>query len=95
MEMNERLKSWLDHADTYKRSAIVGVSLGGPEKVLVFQHFDQMSDDDFEDVMAMLFVLFSGRPDAPLEKRLQLMDAAWRHARLAVAFEGLPAAGEA
>jgi diphthamide biosynthesis methyltransferase len=93
--MDERLKAWLDHADTYKRSAIVGVSLGGPENVLVYQHINEMSDDDFEDVMAMLFVLFSGRPDAPLERRLMLMDAAWRHARQAVVLEGAPAAGEA
>ena len=93
--MDETLEAWLAHANAYKRSAIVGVSLGGPENVLVYNSIDQMSDNDFQDVMAMLFILFSGRPDAPLEKRLQLMDAAWRHARLAVAFEGLPAAGEA
>lgn len=93
--MDETLEAWLAHAKTYKRSAIIGVSLGGPENVLVYNSIDEMSDDDFEDVMAMLFILFSGRPDAPLEKKLQLMDAAWRHARLAVAFEGLPAAGEA
>ena len=93
--MNPTLEAWLDHANTHKRSALIGVSLGGPENVLVYNSIDEMADDDFEDVMAMLFILFSGRPDAPLEKRLQLMDAAWRHARLAVAFEGLPAAGEA
>ena len=95
MKMDERLKAWLDHADTYKRSAVVGVSLGGPEKVLVYHDIQPMSDDDFEDVVAMLFILFSGKPEAPLEKRLQLMDAAWRHARMAVTFEGMPAAGEA
>jgi len=93
--MNPSLETWLAHAKEHKRSAIIGVSLGGPENVLVYNSIDEMSDDDFEDVMAMLFILFSGRPDAPLEKRLQLMDAAWRHARLAVAFEGLPTAGEA
>ena len=93
--MGETLEAWRAHANTHKRSALIGVSLGGPENVLVYQNIDEMSDDDFEDVMAMLFILFSGRPDAPLEKRLQLMDAAWRHARLVVAFEGLPAAGEA
>jgi len=93
--MDERLKAWLDHADTYKRSAIVGVSLGGPEKVLVFQNFDQMSDDDFMDIAAMLFILFSGAPDAPLEKKLLLMDTAYRHARMSIALDGMPAAGEA
>ena len=43
----------------------------------------------------MLFILFSGAPDAPLDKKLQLIDAAWRHARMAIAFDGMPAAGEA
>lgn len=93
--MEPTLDAWLDHANTHKKSAIVGVSLGGPEKVLVYHDIKPMSDDDFEDVVAMLFILFSGRPDMPLEKKLALMDAAWRHAKLAVAFEGMPAAGEA
>ena len=93
--MDERLTAWLDHAKEHKRSAIVGVSLGGPENVLVYQDIQPMSDDDFEDCVAMLFILFSGAPDAPLDKKLQLIDAAWRHARMAIAFDGMPAAGEA
>lgn len=92
--MDERLNAWLAHAETYKRSAIVGVSLGasGAE---IYNKFDELSDDDFEDVVALLFVLFSGRPGWDMEKRLAMMDAAWRHARMAVALEGMPAAGEA
>lgn len=93
--MDEKLKAWLAHANTHKRSAIVGVSLGGPESVLVYQHFEPVSDDDFMDIAAMLFVLFSGAPDAPLEKRLMLMDTAYRHARMSIALDGMPAAGEA
>lgn len=93
--MDDKLKAWLDHAETYKRSAIVGVSLGGPEKTLVYNQFDQVSDDDFEDIAAMLFILFSGAPDAPLEKKLLLIDTAYRHARMSIALDGMPAAGEA
>jgi len=93
--MDERLKAWLDHAETYKRSAIVGVSLGGPEQTMVYNLFDQVSDDDFEDIMCMLFILFSGRPGADLDKRLLLLDMAWFHARQAIMLEGAPAAGEA
>ena len=93
--MDERLKAWLDHAGEHKRSAIVGVSLGGPESVLVYNKFDDVSEDDFADIVSMLFVLFSGRPDAPLERRLTLLDAIWRHARMAIALDGLPSAGEA
>ena len=93
--MNETIEAWLAHANAYKRSAIVGVSLGGPEKVLVYNHFDEMSDGDFEDVTSMLFVLFSGSPKRSVVDRLEMMDAAYRHARLAVTLESMEAAGEA
>ncbi len=93
--MNSSLEAWLAHAETYKRSAIVGVSLGGPEKHLVFQQFDNVSDSDFEDIATMLFLLFSGREDAPLAKRLQLMDTAYQTAKAAVVLAAMPAAGEA
>jgi len=92
--MDEELKAWLDHAKTYGHSAIVGISLG-PKGAEIFNHFDQLSDDDFDDVCSLLFVLFSGRPGAPVEKRLELMAAAFRHAAGAVMLEGTPAAGEA
>ena len=95
MQMDETLKSWLAHADEHKRSALVGVSLGGSEKVLVYNKFDEMSDDDFEDVTSMLFVLFSGRPGRSIVDRLEMMDAAYRHARLAVTLESMEAAGKA
>lgn len=92
--MDDKLEVWLAHAKTYKRSALVGISLGvsGAE---IYNKFDELSDDDFEDVVALLFVLFSGRPGWDTDRRLAMMDAAWRHARMAVALEGMPAAGEA
>ena len=93
--MNPSLEAWLDHAKEHKRSAIVGVSLGGPERHLVYNHFDDLSDDDFEDAVSMLFVLFSGSSKRSIVDRLEMMDAAYRHARLAVALESMEAAGEA
>ena len=93
--MNETLEAWLAHANAYKRSAIVGVSLGGPEKHLVFQQFDDLSDDDFEDVVGMLFVLFSGSSKRTVVDRLEMMEAAYRHARMMVTLESMEAAGEA
>jgi len=93
--MDETLEAWLAHAKEHKRSAIVGVSLGGPEKHLVFQQFDNLSDDDFEDVVGMLFVLFSGSSKRNVVDRLEMMEAAYRHARLMVTLESMEAAGEA
>ena len=93
--MNPTLEAWLGHAKEHKRSAIVGVSLGGPEKHLVFQQFDNLSDDDFEDVVGMLFVLFSGSSKRSVVDRLEMMEAAYRHARLMVTLESMEAAGEA
>jgi len=93
--MNSSLEAWLAHAEEHKRAALVGVSLGGPEKVLVYNSIDDLSDNDFDDAMSMLFILFSGRPGRSLMDRLEMMDAAYRHARLAVTLECMEAAGEA
>jgi hypothetical protein len=93
--MNETLEAWIDHANTHKRSALIGVSLGGPENVLVYNSIDEMSDDDFEDVVGMLFVLFSGSSKRNVVDRLEMMEAAYRHARLMVTLESMEAAGEA
>ena len=93
--MNSSLEAWLAHAEEHGRSAIIGVSLGGPERQLVYNRFDDLSDQDFEDVGAMLFVLFSGRPGRNLVDRLEMMDTAYRHARMSVTLECMEAAGEA
>lgn len=91
----ERLEAWTAHAEENERAAIVGVSLGGKEGILVFNWFDDLSDSDFEDVLTTLFALFSGRPGRPVEDRLKLMGAAFRHACAAVMLEEARPAGEA
>ena len=92
--MDEKLEEWCRHAEKHRRSAIVGISLG-PVGAEIYNHFDQLSDDDFDDVCACLFALFSGRPGAPLEKRLEMMMAAARHAAGVIMLEEMPPAGEA
>lgn len=92
--MDDKLNAWLTHAEKNGRSAIVGISLG-PSGAEIYNKFDRLSDDDFDDVCSLLFVLFSGRPGAPVEKRLEMMMAAARHAATAIMLEGMPAAGEA
>lgn len=95
VQMDQALEAWMNHAEEHQRSAIVGVSLGGPEMHLVYNRFDDLSDQDFEDIVSMLFVLFSGRPGRSVVDRLEMMDAAYRQARVSVTLECMESAGEA